>query len=494
MRRFVTKTIILLTLTGTFPLSTVANQSQRSLSSTEKFSETNDNKLSNELLAKLKIYQTTLISGSKKFSLEETLILCFQNNPNLKYYKTNVESKYYQLYASKLLWMPTISVYNSQTPSFGRYSSKTVSTTDTSNSTSKSQYNVITPGVQLTWNFLMPTRSPYINFNLKQLESSQYIYLTAVRNQLLSAQSAYYQVQANYELIKQYTKIYNIQLKQITLMQERYNDKVLDLGSLGQTKAQLYLTLSQLIAYYNQYFVSVANLANVVGLDEETIIIPSSELTQQGTWNLSLNDSINNALAFREEIKNYLSLAEASGFNSEYYLRSYLPVLALYGSTYYSKLSGESQNIYGNASTTSSTIGLNLTWTPFDGGINYQLSKSELALGKGYRSQAELERDLVIQQVRSTYSQFVSSQSNLEATRRAYEASKIGQEVSTVRFNYGVGDITTIVQSLQLLSQAASAFVQAKLDYNNSVASLYRYTSQDIPNIPTNFFINTKTP
>ena len=257
MRRFVTKTIILLTLTGTFPLSTVANQSQRSLSSTEKFSETNDNKLSNELLAKLKIYQTTLISGSKKFSLEETLILCFQNNPNLKYYKTNVESKYYQLYASKLLWMPTISVYNSQTPSFGRYSSKTVSTTDTSNSTSKSQYNVITPGVQLTWNFLMPTRSPYINFNLKQLESSQYIYLTAVRNQLLSAQSAYYQVQADYELIKQYTKIYNIELKQITLMQERYNDKVLDLGSLGQTKAQLYLTLSQLIAYYNQYFVSV---------------------------------------------------------------------------------------------------------------------------------------------------------------------------------------------------------------------------------------------
>ena len=494
MRRFVTKTLILLTLTGTFPLSTVANQSQRSLSSTEKFSETNDNKLSNELLAKLKIYQTTLISGSKKFSLEETLILCFQNNPNLKYYKTNVESKYYQLYASKLLWMPTISVYNSQTPSFGRYSSKTVSTTDTSNSTSKSQYNVITPGVQLTWNFLMPTRSPYINFNLKQLESSQYIYLTAVRNQLLSAQSAYYQVQADYELIKQYTKIYNIELKQITLMQERYNDKVLDLGSLGQTKAQLYLTLSQLIAYYNQYFVSVANLANVVGLDEKTIIIPSSELTQQGTWNLSLNDSINNALAFREEIKNYLSLAEASGFNSEYYLRSYLPVLALYGSTYYSKLSGESQNIYGNASTTSSTIGLNLTWTPFDGGINYQLSKSQLALGKGYRSQAELERDLVIQQVRSTYSQFVSSQSNLEATRRAYEASKIGQEVSTVRFNYGVGDITTIVQSLQLLSQAASAFVQAKLDYNNSVASLYRYTSQDIPNIPTNFFINTKTP
>ena len=494
MRRFVTKTLILLTLTGTFPLSTVANQSQRSLSSTEKFSETNDNKLSNELLAKLKIYQTTLISGSKKFSLEETLILCFQNNPNLKYYKTNVESKYYQLYASKLLWMPTISVYNSQTPSFGRYSSKTVSTTDTSNSTSKSQYNVITPGVQLTWNFLMPTRSPYINFNLKQLESSQYIYLTAVRNQLLSAQSAYYQVQADYELIKQYTKIYNIELKQITLMQERYNDKVLDLGSLGQTKAQLYLTLSQLIAYYNQYFVSVANLANVVGLDEKTIIIPSSELTQQGTWNLSLNDSINNALAFREEIKNYLSLAEASGFNSEYYLRSYLPVLALYGSTYYSKLSGEIHNIYGNASTTSSTIGLNLTWTPFDGGINYQLSKSELALGKGYRSQAELERDLVIQQVRSTYSQFVSSQSNLEATRRAYEASKIGQEVSTVRFNYGVGDITTIVQSLQLLSQAASAFVQAKLDYNNSVASLYRYTSQDIPNIPTNFFINTKTP
>ena len=494
MRRFVTKTLILLTLTGTFPLSTVANQSQRSLSSTEKFSETNDNKLSNELLAKLKIYQTTLISGSKKFSLEETLILCFQNNPNLKYYKTNVESKYYQLYASKLLWMPTISVYNSQTPSFGRYSSKTVSTTDTSNSTSKSQYNVITPGVQLTWNFLMPTRSHYINFNLKQLESSQYIYLTAVRNQLLSAQSAYYQVQADYELIKQYTKIYNIELKQITLMQERYNDKVLDLGSLGQTKAQLYLTLSQLIAYYNQYFVSVANLANVVGLDEKTIIIPSSELTQQGTWNLSLNDSINNALAFREEIKNYLSLAEASGFNSEYYLRSYLPVLALYGSTYYSKLSGESQNIYGNASTTSSTIGLNLTWTPFYGGINYQLSKSQLALGKGYRSQAELERDLVIQQVRSTYSQFVSSQSNLEATRRAYEASKIGQEVSTVRFNYGVGDITTIVQSLQLLSQAASAFVQAKLDYNNSVASLYRYTSQDIPNIPTNFFINTKTP
>jgi outer membrane protein TolC len=468
--------------------SAVDQQPPISKQTQEVVTGTLDEELSTSLIAKLQSYQQILDNSSKALSLNDALLLTFNNNPNLKYYKSLVESQYYQLYGSKLLWMPTLSFYNAETPSFGRLVSKTVSTSDDKTFTSNNSYSYLSPGAQINWNFIMPTRNSYINYNKKQLESSQFIYLTSVRNQLLTVQTAYYQVQANYKLIQQYNKIYNIELRQLKLIQERFKDRVVDLGSLGQTKSQFYLTLSQLIAYYNQYFSSVSTLASAIGIDDNTLILPSSELTKTGVWPFSLQDSLSNGLKFREEIKSNLSLAEAYGFNSQYYLRTYLPVLSLTGIAYYSKLSGESQNTNGNASTTSSSIGLNFSWTLFDGGVNYQLSRSQLALSSGYLQQAELEKNTVVQQIRAAYSQFVTSKSNLEATKRAYEAAQIGQEVSTVRFNYGVGSITTIVQSLQLLSQAASSYVQAIVDYNTSIASLYRYTSQNIPFLPNNLF------
>ena len=84
---------------------------------------------------------------------------------------------------------------------------------------------------------------------------------------------------------------------------------------------------------------------------------------------------------------------------------------------------------------------------------------------------------LVSQQVRSAFSIYKTSDLQEQLASNAFKSAQAASDASLYRFNAGVSDITTYIQTIQLFTSAASSYVQALADYNNSVAQLYRYTS-----------------
>ena len=65
----------------------------------------------------------------------------------------------------------------------------------------------------------------------------------------------------------------------------------------------------------------------------------------------------------------------------------------------------------------------------------------------------------------------------VKSARQAYASAQIAQEASRARFVVGVGDITSVVQTIQQLSAAATQVATAILAYNNAVVELYRFSA-----------------
>jgi len=53
----------------------------------------------------------------------------------------------------------------------------------------------------------------------------------------------------------------------------------------------------------------------------------------------------------------------------------------------------------------------------------------------------------------------------------------LSQDVSNSKYKLGLSDITTLVQSIQLYSNAVKENVNAISAYNKSIASLYRWSA-----------------
>jgi outer membrane protein TolC len=75
------------------------------------------------------------------------------------------------------------------------------------------------------------------------------------------------------------------------------------------------------------------------------------------------------------------------------------------------------------------------------------------------------------------------SQLSLESAKANLLAANNTLKANRARFNIGLADITSLVQSMQLLGQAEEAQISALQTFNQSVAELYRYSARWPKNI-----------
>ena len=74
---------------------------------------------------------------------------------------------------------------------------------------------------------------------------------------------------------------------------------------------------------------------------------------------------------------------------------------------------------------------------------------------------AESNRLQTVEQVRSSYGDYEASQVAVDSARMAYQAALTAQEVARARFDIGVGDITTIVQTIEQWGTSSQQLSQA---------------------------------
>ena len=136
-----------------------------------------------------------------------------------------------------------------------------------------------------------------------------------------------------------------------------------------------------------------------------------------------------------------------------------------------------SSNIHTTIRNGTASIGLGFTWSIFDGGVQTANAQASNAQARQQSAQAASTELQAMQEVRSSYGQLLTARIALRSAQQAYLSAQLAQEASRARFAVGVGDITSVVQTIQQLSQASEQVSEAILSYNTALAQLYRYTA-----------------
>lgn len=456
-----------------------------------------------DLLAKLKQLESKVDASSQKISLNDAIELGIRNSPDLISTFRSIQQYEWQLIAAKRKWYPTLEFENG-TPFYGLsattyiqkyYNSEretvssdpgsepdTPSTLDDFTTTSTFQ-----PGMSFTWSFIDPTRQPDINAASEALRQQKLLFDVSARNLILDIQTAYYSLQSTRQLIREFSKIYDINRRQLEIIRARYNIRQVTVLDLAQTQTQLFNQLNQLIAYTKKYISESAQLTKLLGMPSDTLVLPDEDARLYQDWTLPLVDTIERAAELREETLASLAAAESAQWSGLSKMNAYLPVFQVVGYGSLELQSGVINGIPGlndyNTEQESllkywdGAIGLGFSWLLFDGGIEAADAKSSYAEAEQERSLAQSKRLQSIEQVRSSYGAYRTSSVAVDAARLAYKSALKAQEAARARFEIGLGDMTTIVQTIEQLGTSSQQLSEAILAYNTSVAQLYRYSA-----------------
>ena len=442
------------------------------------------------LVQELARLESQIEAHARPVSLDQALAFGIRANPELQQAFATIQQYEWQLIAAQREWYPSLQLSNGMPFAGAQWQSftqtySTASATAPPTYSNRSQLAVFQPGVSINWNFIDPTRQPNITAASASLRQQKLLFDTSARNLVLDLQQSYFNVQSTRQLIDSFRRIYEINRQQLDMLQAQRSIGMATVLDVESTRSQLYSQLNQLVSYTRAYIGQTANLAAAMALPEGELAIPTESAELRGSWQLSLEQTIQLARRQREEILASLAAAEAARWSGVASLKSYLPVigLAANGSWLANRgpLSlqngGQTVNTDNSLSSLTASIGLGFNWMLFDGGIqaaNAQAAKAQAAQQAAQASSTVLQ---VIQQVRTSFGQLSTALVAYRSAQEAYRSAELAQKAARARYAVGVGDITSVVQTIELLSQATVQRSSATLSYNTALAQLYRYSA-----------------
>ena len=206
-----------------------------------------------------------------------------------------------------------------------------------------------------------------------------------------------------------------------------------------------------------------------------------------GSWLPSLQESIIAAYAFREELDNVLLNISIANSEANTALGSVQPFLNIAygltgGRTSGIQFANRSQNgvNFGNETwTVENTVGLNLSWSLFDGGAaraNYRRQK-QVAQENSFRFAQQ--RDAIRQQVETNFYELEKNNRNITTTSREVISTRESLRLARLRFQAGVTTQREVVDNQRDLTNAEVRWSTAISDYNKALARLRRFTGLD---------------
>ena len=461
----------------------------------KNISEDNPNKIEKDLIERLTDLRSRVERAAVKMSLSECLDYGIRNNYDLAAAYATIQKYEYSLIAQKRQYYPTLNL-SSLPPFLGKVY---VSTTETQqvaeavsinpngtvqsklatvSDTEDQQLEQFAPYLTMSWSFFQPSLPATISSARSTLNQQRLAFDVSARSAILNLQQSYFGLQSAKSLIDDFEKIYQINLEQVKYIQKRHEAGLIDVGAVDQSRSQLYDQASDLIEYYQSYLENAAKLAFAMNAPGSLIVLPSDKFDIAGEWREDVELTVANALAMREEIEEYLESADASIWSARAAIRSYLPELMLQGYAYAYNQNGLSDELDYSSQYYFGAIGLGVSWNIFDGGVKAAEANAYKSEAKSLHRQADYARQSVKHQVRTAYAAHEASQLNLLNSRLNLVASSNSLKVNRSRFSVGLADITSLVQAMQLFGEATQQYNYAILNYNTSLAELYRYSAK----------------
>lgn len=458
----------------------------------------NPHKIKQQILNSNKIDK----SHSIQLTLTECIDRAMKSNPIIQKYKLDIQAQKQLFYAAKTKWLPTIELEGD--PALTQYyerasqelivpqqtNTNTSSSSDVSNS-SFNEYELFSKqqniGVDfyLEWNVIDTTRTPLIKSEWRLIKQKENLLKLAARKLIAEVTIVYINTQAAQKTIDELQPLIDASIKSEQSLEKQLSIGYRDISQLLQSQTQLLNIFNSQINAQGVRDKYSAILASLIGEESRQYVYPKDKLKAPEPYKFSLIKAIELSTLNNELAKAYLNEAESQEWESISNRNQYMPKLFLYLNWYYGNEWGISDAPISSPDITENSYfgeangyyaGIGFSWT-FDGGANYFKSKNKKISGLSLRESAKSAEISFIGMTKSNFSEFKSAMRSIKISLKAMKTSSTNLAALKIRSEYGLEDMTTIVQAFDLYNQSLTQWIEAVRLANTSLANLYRYTS-----------------
>ncbi|MEB3317556.1 MAG: TolC family protein [Cyanobacteriota bacterium] len=441
-----------------------------------------------DIVKQLESFQKKLFEGSRQATLRDLLIESINNNPQLDIAFASIQSQDALVASAKREWNPSVGIsasagYSWQTLSNVSLNKPSRSTQPPPSST-YTDNSLLNTSLDLSWYPYLATRQPLIRAQAAALDQQKLLFIIAARDTILNTQLAYTSVQKAIELIQAFSSIVETDIAILNQIRKNKQAGLSSQADIEQQKTQLYQDIIRLIDAYISLDNAQTKLGIALGQVGHQFVIPQDQFVPVGSWDPSLNQTVDMALKMREEIQASAKLAESLSWNAKKIIALYLPAISLNANSSILANKGIiAQELWGlspsiNKQITSNlTLSANITWTLYDGGVNLSLARSQERLAKQALDTARLQETQISADAATSFTNYRNSLLSILAAKKAVQAAKNATAIYRVRYSVGVDTITPLVLSIKSLSDSTSSLASAVELHNNAINRLYRNTS-----------------
>jgi outer membrane protein TolC len=427
-----------------------------------------------------------LQKAATRISLDQAIAMGISSSPLLAANVDEIQASQWSRIAVTREWIPSLSVKTSDpgvlgfTTTTSSLKTKTDGNEPSETLTFKHGFSS-TPYASLSWAFLDPSRGARLNVVTAQNNSLRNKFTFTSRELILAIQTAYCTLQEALDREKDNIELFN-QAIHIYIEASKGQKPA---GEISRFEAQ---AVSLLIARIKAHKISIQaanSLASLINLEPGKLALPSSSPELVSPWPLSRAESIDLALAQREELQANAWDVKALMSAAQAIRNKALPSVSLASQLKRISANQQTGNLTGNVSGQlsrssgyESFFGFTFDWKVFDGGIRAAESNAIRAKAEQSMEQGQLSRLTITRQVADAYATFVASKILVDAARSDVGASRKSLQAALDEYNRGRGDAgTTVVQALSKLQSALDSYRTLVTEQNLAIYQLNRYSA-----------------
>ena len=433
------------------------------------------------------------IQELRPLGLREVETIAEVNNPNLKAVASQVDQAKSNLRAQISAWYPNINL-NTAANSFpglaNSFESRTTSPNRPNSNSSTTDINSLRYGagmnIGINWDLINPQRVPQIAAARDQYEKAQNQYLIALRDLRLQVAQAYFDLQLADENVRIGQESVRASLVSLRDARARFQAGVSTKLEVLQAETQLARDQQLLTTALSDQSVARRTLAAFLDLPQNVTPTAKEPARVLASWLPSLQESIVAAYAFREELDQIILDISIANSNANASLGAVQPFLSIVNNFSWNRFNGQNTVSSVNTNTTDTltygvdnAIGLNLSWSLFDGGRAAAQYRQQKQVAEQNRFLFASRRDGIRQEVETSFYELLKNNRDIATTTREVTSARESLRLARLRFQAGVTTQREVVDTQRDLTQAEVRYASAVTGYNKRLAELRRRTGLD---------------
>jgi OMF family outer membrane factor len=439
----------------------------------------------------------------RPLGLEEVETIVEVNNPNLAALASQVDQAKSALRAEISRWYPTINLNANTFPTYTsgtQYQSGSLLDVGRPRTILKNFIETPNPdlgkgqrtftgiwamdaALEASWALIDPTRTPSIAAARDKYEQAKNQYLIGLRDQRLQASQTYFDLQSADDQVRIGQESVRASLISLRDARARFRAGVATKLEVLEAETQLARDQQLLTEAFARQSTARRDLAAILDLPQTVTPTAKDPSRVIGNWLPSLQESIVAAYAFREELDQILLNISIANSDANAELGQVQPFLRIFnsfgvGRTYgYAGLPNPVPD--GETWRVDNAVGMNLSWTLFDGGRARAGYRRQKQVAEENRFRFAERRDIIRQEVEASFYELEKNLRNISTTSRQVISTRESLRLARLRFQAGVTTQREVVDSQRDLTQAEVFYASAITNYNKGLADLRRRTGLD---------------